>query len=112
MVARIRHDHLPSRACRDSPGCGKLSGCASGLAIDPARLALRIENLDAIVAVLAHVDHSLGVRRQIIRISELSQAVSHFAPNRLQLSLGTEYLETMIARVRDNQSPRRDPDNR
>src|SRR5437667_3762408 len=101
MIHRVGHVEIPFRVERDAPRIAELPGCRAGPAQNLHRLPMRVKNLDAAVAKLAHELKALSIHFHVVRITHLASARSRLAVCRQKLSVRRKYLNAMMARVGD-----------
>src|SRR5436190_1846326 len=74
MIHRVGHVKIPLRIDRDPPWIAELAGRRAGPAQYLHRLALRVKNLDAAVAKLAHKLETLSVHFHVVGITHFARA--------------------------------------
>src|SRR6266702_4418262 len=101
MIHRVGYVKISFRVEGDAPRIAELPGCRAGPAQNLHRLRLRVKNLDAAVAELAHKLKTLSIHFHVVGITHFASARSRPAECRQKLSVRRKYLNAMIARVGD-----------
>src|SRR5687767_41662 len=99
MIPRIRHEQAPLRIQRDAPRVVELAGTGTQATDAFERLAGRVENLDTTVAVFADDHMAFLIDLHIVREAEFAGGRTGLAECREEFPVGSESLDTMVARV-------------
>src|SRR6266567_7083574 len=91
MIHRVGHVKIPFRVERDAPWIAELPGGRAGSSQNLHRPPMRIKNLDAAVAELAHELESLFIHFDVVGITHFASAQSRPAVGRQKLSVCRKY---------------------
>ena len=90
MVAVLDYVHVPIRGERYVLRIHQFAGTVARPADDAHQMPLPIEDLDAVVAGVGHIEQAIGAEAQAARAGQLAQRRSAAAPGSYELSCGTE----------------------
>ena len=102
VIVRIGHVNFIIRRGCDAPGRRELSRRDARSAVNRNGFALDVQHLNPIVAVFGDVESAFRVQRQIVGIIEFARPVADAPPRLKVISFGAEHLNTMVARIGDD----------